>query len=113
MSQTKKKQHETHILGLLQNFDPELRNETAMSLPGSFATIRFSKYVRKEVFKEWAEGDFLRLLTKLINASVEQLRATYAGTDFAQLAVVARQITCVLEEIGGDCESDDDEKWKA
>jgi hypothetical protein len=61
----------------VQSVDPELTSVTPSSLRSSYATWQFQAYREGRIFEGLSEDDFLDTLSKIMNTSIEQLKATY------------------------------------
>lgn len=95
----------TRVLkGFISYHFSELQNITMMSLRSSFGTMMMDAFRAKRLFTEMEENEFLSVIAKVINTSVEQLKTTYIGVDRHDFEEAARELSKVLNmpESSGD-----------
>ena len=87
------------LKAFLKRHDPELTTVTPMTLRGSFATMMMKDYQAGRIFRGKSENDFLLFISKSMNTSPEQLRATYLTNDKMDYKVCARDLAAALETL--------------
>lgn len=103
------------IRTFMRGVDPRLTNVTAMTLRASYATSMLHNY-RQGRFstKNLTEEEFLALIAKQMNTSVEQLRGTYIAAyskDFAQtMKLFTKHFSIVMNEKNDDVEGSAEDK---
>lgn len=92
----------TRVLkGFIEYHFSEMTGINIMSLRSSFGTVMMGAYHDQRMFKNLEENEFLAILGKVMNTSVEQLRTTYIGVDRSEFEVAANEFNKVLYPTAG------------
>lgn len=84
------------LKGFLSYHFRDMTNVTIMSLRSSFGTSLMWAYQDREIFQNLSEEQFLTVVGKIMNTSVEQLKTTYIGVDRSDFAGAARKMGKVI-----------------
>jgi len=89
----------------LRDFDANLHGVTTMALRGSYATMMLRAYRDGKIFPNSGEEEFLAILARAMNTSVEQLKSTYVACDKQDFVQSACELVSALEVVVEEEES--------
>jgi hypothetical protein len=88
----------------INDIDPEMPDITPYAVWSSFASWKFNAFKQGRIFSNKTEQEFLDILAKIMNASVEQLESTY---------IAAREMDTIYDRtvnvLHGECDGHEPE----